>query len=75
MLQIEIDSDSGFCFGVTTAINKAEEKLAEEKTLYCLGDIVHNGMECERLRQLGLFQRGKTSWFYFATPYSICRNM
>ena len=54
MIQIEIDNQSGFCFGVTTAINKAEEKLAEEKTLYCLGDIVHNGMECERLREMGL---------------------
>lgn len=54
MLQIEIDSGSGFCFGVTTAIQKAEEELAEGKTLYCLGDIVHNGMECERLRRLGL---------------------
>jgi len=54
MLQIEIDNGSGFCFGVTTAIKKAEEELAAGKTLYCLGDIVHNGMECERLRQLGL---------------------
>ena len=53
-MQIEIDSDSGFCFGVTTAINKAEEKLSADKTLYCLGDIVHNGMECERLRGMGL---------------------
>ena len=53
-LSIEIDSGSGFCFGVTTAIKKAEEELAEGQTLYCLGDIVHNGMECERLRQLGL---------------------
>ena len=54
MLQIEIDSGSGFCFGVTTAIQKAEEDLATGKTLYCLGDIVHNGMECERLRNMGL---------------------
>ncbi|MDE6355501.1 MAG: 4-hydroxy-3-methylbut-2-enyl diphosphate reductase [Prevotella sp.] len=54
MLHIEIDSGSGFCFGVTTAISKAEEELAEGKTLYCLGDIVHNGMECERLRRMGL---------------------
>lgn len=53
-MQIEIDSGSGFCFGVTTAIKKAEEELAEGKTLYCLGDIVHNGMECERLRKMGL---------------------
>lgn len=52
--KIEIDSGSGFCFGVTTAIRKAEEELAKGGTLYCLGDIVHNSMECERLRQLGL---------------------
>lgn len=53
-MQIEIDNGSGFCFGVTTAIRKAEEELAKGTTLYCLGDIVHNGMECERLKQLGL---------------------
>ena len=54
MLKIEIDNGSGFCFGVTTAIQKAEEELASGGQLYCLGDIVHNGMECERLRQMGL---------------------
>ena len=54
MYQVEIDTGSGFCFGVTTAIRKAEEELAKGSTLYCLGDIVHNGMECERLRQMGL---------------------
>ena len=55
MIQIEIDEGSGFCFGVTTAIKKAEEELgSSDKTLYCLGDIVHNGMECERLKDLGL---------------------
>ena len=54
MLLVEIDDGSGFCFGVTTAIKKAEEELAAGGTLYCLGDIVHNGMECERLRKLGL---------------------
>ncbi len=54
MIQIEIDEGSGFCFGVTTAIKKAEEELAQGKTLYCLGDIVHNGMECERLHEMGL---------------------
>ena len=54
MLHIEIDNGSGFCFGVTTAISKAEEELAHGRPLYCLGDIVHNGMECERLRQMGL---------------------
>ncbi len=52
--KIEIDSGSGFCFGVTTAISKAEEELASGNTLYCLGDIVHNGMECDRLKRMGL---------------------
>lgn len=54
MLQIEIDEGSGFCFGVTTAIKKAEEELAKGTKLYCLGDIVHNSMEVERLTQQGL---------------------
>ena len=54
MIQIEIDSGSGFCFGVTPAIKKAEEELAKGTKLYCLGDIVHNGMECERLSEMGL---------------------
>ena len=53
-LQIEIDNGSGFCFGVTTAIRKAEEELAKGNKLYCLGDIVHNGMEVERLHEQGL---------------------
>ena len=53
-IQIEIDSGSGFCFGVTTAIKKAEEELARSKTLYCLGDIVHNSMEVNRLHENGL---------------------
>ena len=54
MHHVEIDEGSGFCFGVTTAIRKAEEELAKGEPLYCLGDIVHNGQECERLKQLGL---------------------
>jgi 4-hydroxy-3-methylbut-2-enyl diphosphate reductase len=54
MIQIEIDNGSGFCFGVTTAIKKAEEELAKGTKLYCLGDIVHNGRECDRLREMGL---------------------
>lgn len=53
-MQIEIDENSGFCFGVTTAIQKAEEELTKCESLYCLGDIVHNGRECERLHNLGL---------------------
>lgn len=54
MINIEIDHCSGFCFGVTTAIKKAEEELAQSHRLCCLGDIVHNGSECERLREMGL---------------------
>lgn len=51
---IEIDSQSGFCHGVVTAIGKAEEELDRSGTLYCLGDIVHNSDEVERLRNRGL---------------------
>lgn len=51
---VEIDHGSGFCFGVTTAIRKAEEELAKGGVLYCLGDIVHNNREVERLEKLGL---------------------
>ena len=54
MINIEIDRSSGFCFGVTTAIKKAEEELATSHKLHCLGDIVHNGSECERLHEMGL---------------------
>ena len=54
MAKIEIDDESGFCFGVVTAIRKAEKALAESGTLYCLGDIVHNSDEVERLQQKGL---------------------
>lgn len=54
MINIEIDEGSGFCFGVVTAIKKAEEELEKGETLYCLGDIVHNSKEVERLRELGL---------------------
>ena len=54
MMNIEIDKKSGFCFGVVKAISKAEEELAKGEPLYCLGDIVHNGQEVERLTRLGL---------------------
>ena len=54
MVSIEIDSKSGFCFGVVTAIHKAEEELEKSGQLYCLGDIVHNSDEVERLRNKGL---------------------
>ena len=54
MAKVEIDEGSGFCFGVVTAINKAEEELTKGGTLYCLGDIVHNSREVERLKAMGL---------------------
>ena len=54
MIKIEIDSKSGFCFGVVNAIQKAEEELEKSGILYCLGDIVHNNNEVERLRSKGL---------------------
>lgn len=53
-MTIEIDSNSGFCFGVVTAIKKAEEELDNTGQLYCLGDIVHNAGEVERLCGKGL---------------------
>ena len=54
MPNINIDKKSGFCFGVVKAIAKAEEELTKGDTLYCLGDIVHNGQEVERLKKAGL---------------------
>jgi 4-hydroxy-3-methylbut-2-enyl diphosphate reductase len=53
-LQVTIDQDSGFCFGVVYAIDMAEEILAQDGYLYCLGDIVHNDEEVERLKAKGL---------------------
>ena len=53
-LQVTIDQDSGFCFGVVYAIDMAEEILEEEGYLYRLGDIVHNDEEVERLKAKGL---------------------
>lgn len=53
-MTIEIDTGSGFCFGVTRAIGKAEEELQQGRSLYCLGDIVHNGREVDRLGSMGL---------------------
>ena len=53
-MTVTIDKNSGYCFGVEFAIQMAEDELAHDKTLYCLGDIVHNRMEVERLHQKGL---------------------
>lgn len=53
-MNVEIDKYSGFCFGVVYAIEMAEEELKKSNSLYCLGDIVHNNKEVERLNDLGL---------------------
>ncbi len=53
-MNIEIDNNSGFCFGVVKAIETAESELQKNKTLYCLGDIVHNDAEVKRLENAGL---------------------
>ncbi|UPL49695.1 4-hydroxy-3-methylbut-2-enyl diphosphate reductase [Hymenobacter sublimis] len=53
-MNVTIDKNSGYCFGVEFAIQMAEDELGQQETLYCLGDIVHNRMEVERLHALGL---------------------
>ncbi len=53
-LTIEIDEESGFCYGVIRAVQKAEMKLKESSTLYSLGSIVHNNSELDRLNKIGL---------------------
>lgn len=54
MITIDIDRNSGFCFGVVNAINSAERELQKGCVLYSLGDIVHNSLEVERLKKMGL---------------------
>ncbi len=60
---VEIDKGSGFCFGVINAIKSAENELKKEDSLYCLGDIVHNGREVQRLEDLGLISVSKEEYF------------
>ena len=82
MVKVEIDEGSGFCFGVVTAIHKAEEELAKGVTLYCLGDIVHNSREVERLKEMGLitinheeFKQLHNAKVAFACPWRTTRNL
>lgn len=67
-IKIEIDEHSGFCFGVIGAIAKAEEELAKEGKLYCLGDIVHNEQEVNRLKNMGLVTITRAE---FATLHNV----
>lgn len=62
-MKVEIDKNSGFCFGVINAIKAAETELENSDKLYCLGDIVHNGKEVRRLEKLGLKSISKEEFF------------
>jgi len=53
-MNVQIDHNSGFCFGVIYAIEMAEDELKKSNQLFCLGDIVHNNKEVERLQKKGL---------------------
>ena len=70
---VEIDKGSGFCFGVINAIKSAENELKSEKRLYCLGDIVHNGKEVERLEKLGLKSISKEEYFQLSNCKVLIR--
>ena len=58
MVEVTIDRGSGFCFGVVKAIQSAERELKQTDELYSLGDLVHNSLEMERLKALGLHTIG-----------------
>src|SRR5210317_844116 len=62
-MKVEIDKKSGFCFGVIKAIRSAETELNDSNHLYCLGDIVHNGKEVERLEKMGLRSITKKEYY------------
>jgi len=62
-MKTEIDKKSGFCFGVTNAIQKAEDELSKDEQLFCLGDIVHNDAEINRLSGLGLVTISREVFF------------
>ncbi|MFV0590610.1 MAG: 4-hydroxy-3-methylbut-2-enyl diphosphate reductase [Draconibacterium sp.] len=70
---VEIDTRSGFCFGVINAIKSAEKELQHEDKLYCLGDIVHNGKEVERLENMGLKSISKDEYFMLSNCKVLIR--
>lgn len=70
---VEIDRGSGFCFGVINAIKSAEKELQHEDKLYCLGDIVHNGKEVERLENMGLKSITKEEYFTLSSCKVLIR--
>lgn len=70
---VEIDRGSGFCFGVINAIREAEKELEKDKHLYCLGDIVHNGKEVDRLEKMGLRSISKEEYFQLSNCKVLIR--
>lgn len=72
-IRIVIDDQSGFCFGVVTAIRKAEEELARGGKLYCLGDIVHNSAEVVRLEKRGLNSIDHTAFLSLSNAKILLR--
>jgi 4-hydroxy-3-methylbut-2-en-1-yl diphosphate reductase len=68
---VEIDKKSGFCFGVVNAIRKAEDELSENQRFFCLGEIVHNGAEVERLTKKGMITITREEYY----KLSNCRVM
>jgi len=72
-MKIEVDKGSGFCFGVVEAIRRAEERLAQDEHLYCLGDIVHNNSEVERLSKKGLVTISHEQFFSMSDTTVLLR--
>jgi 4-hydroxy-3-methylbut-2-en-1-yl diphosphate reductase len=72
-MKIEIDRKSGFCFGVIEAISKAENELKKEGQLYCLGDIVHNGAEVDRLTKLGMVSLTRNEFYQMRNCHVLIR--
>ncbi len=72
-MKIEVDKGSGFCFGVVEAIRRAEERLENDQKLYCLGDIVHNNSEVERLRKKGLTTISHEQFFTMSNTTVLLR--
>lgn len=72
-MNVTIDKNSGYCFGVEFAIQMAEDELHEKGTLYCLGDIVHNAMEVERLHNKGLKIISKEEFFTLSNSTVLIR--
>ena len=72
-MQVTIDSHSGFCFGVVYAIEVAEQELRKNLVLYCLGDIVHNNSEVERLSKKGLTTISHDQFFSMSNTTVLLR--